>query len=249
MGLAALAAVLAVGSGCAASEGPREKEADRVARVVADAISYPRQSDADGFVRAAHAVSAGRDGRLTVVAKEGVSGHGGDDAIARLTFRVYFPAADEGWDHVPELVRCYRVDFSRYGVKDGFPRSTDCPTRTTWVQVAPAPLRQRTPVGTIDVVRHQLRRAPAVVGADQLRTSILAALPAQPTRTLRPEVRVVVDGHDVGVAVRDESGCLFAARLAGSVQAWVLSPAQAQPGEISCTPDGALARLGTHPPH
>jgi hypothetical protein len=66
--LAGVLALAAVAAGC--SRPPRSAETDRIATVVADAISYPRQSSAAGFARAALATRAGQDGRLRVVAIE-----------------------------------------------------------------------------------------------------------------------------------------------------------------------------------
>jgi hypothetical protein len=42
----------------------------RIAKVVSDAISHPRQDSATGYARAALATRAGQDGRLRVVAIE-----------------------------------------------------------------------------------------------------------------------------------------------------------------------------------
>jgi hypothetical protein len=66
--LAGVLALAAVVAGC--SRPPRSAETDRIATVVADAISYPRQSSAAGFARAALATRAGRSGRLRLVAME-----------------------------------------------------------------------------------------------------------------------------------------------------------------------------------
>jgi hypothetical protein len=184
-----------------------------------------------------------------VVAKEAAAKGKAGERIARLTFRVHLPESSSGWDQVPALTRCYRVDFSTYGVMDGSPRSTDCPVRTSWVEAAPAPPRRVTPVGSIEAVRRVLARAPRAMTVEALRASIERALPAQPAHTLRPTIGVGADGPDLGVALRDDGGCLLAARLDGVVTAWALSPAQAQPGEISCAPASALGRLGTRPPH
>jgi hypothetical protein len=52
----------AVLTGC--STPPGNSETDRIARVVADAISYPRQQSAAGYATAALATRAARDGRL-----------------------------------------------------------------------------------------------------------------------------------------------------------------------------------------
>jgi hypothetical protein len=240
---------VAVAGGCAATDSPREREAHRVAEVVAQAISYPRQDDADGFVRAARAVRAAEDGRLTVVAKEGAAEHALGGRIARLTFRVHLAAVDSGWQQLPEIVRCYRVDFSRYGVMDGSPSLSDCPARTAWVEAAPAPLRRLTPVGSFEAVRKVLEDAPREASPASLQRTLRRALPAQPPGTLPPTVLVGRSGVEVGVAVHDDGGCLLAVRTAGSVLAWTLSPTQAQPGEVSCSAESALGRFGTRPPH
>ena len=61
---------VAIATGCSGALAPGNAETDRVAKVVSDAISYPRQESAAGYARAALATRAGHDGRLRVVAIE-----------------------------------------------------------------------------------------------------------------------------------------------------------------------------------
>jgi hypothetical protein len=62
------ALAFAAAAGCSRAPGnaeapPGNAETDRIAKVVADAIGYPRQDSAAGFARAALATRAGQDGR------------------------------------------------------------------------------------------------------------------------------------------------------------------------------------------
>jgi hypothetical protein len=233
--------------GCGRS-APQQEEADRVARVVGMAISYPRQADGAGYVRAARDTAAGRDGRLTVVELRRIDDT--DEAwAARLTFRVHLPEIERDWGKaIPALTTCYRATFSPAGLVDG-PDRADCPSATTWVAVPPAPRPRQTPVGTVDTVERVLRRASTTAPAAEVRAAVERTMSRRPQGTLPPEVEVAAEGHDLGVAVRDDDGCLLGSRFSGRVAVWVLSPAQAQPGEISCTARSALAQLGTRPPH
>ena len=61
---------VAVAAGCSGALAPGNAETDRIAKVVSDAISYPRQDSAAGYARAALATRAGQAGRLRVVAIE-----------------------------------------------------------------------------------------------------------------------------------------------------------------------------------
>lgn len=61
------AVLLLAGCGSAGLVAPGNDETDRVARVVSDAIAWPRQESAMGYARAAADTTAGQDGRLTVV--------------------------------------------------------------------------------------------------------------------------------------------------------------------------------------
>jgi hypothetical protein len=66
--LAGVVGLAAMAAGCV--RPPRSAETDRIAKVVADAISYPRQDSAARYAGAALAIRAGQDGRLRVVAAE-----------------------------------------------------------------------------------------------------------------------------------------------------------------------------------
>ena len=62
-----LAVLVLAGCGSMFSPAPGNDDTDRVARVVSDAIAWPRRDSAIGYARAAAATTAGEDGRLTVV--------------------------------------------------------------------------------------------------------------------------------------------------------------------------------------
>ena len=239
-----LAAVLVGLAGCAVG-GPSldrdpGRDPDRVAQVVALAIDYPRQDDAEGYARAAADTRAGRDGRLTVV-KVG-EGH--------LVLRVHFDAFEDTsfftfGRQVPAVTACYDVEVGVSGVRD--PERRSCPVGARPVTLPPAPPVMQVPPGADEVVRAALRRRSW--GATAVGSFVRRRLAAPAHDTLAPEVRVAARGADVGVSVRGRNGCLLGSRRSGGVLVWRPSAVQVQPGELSCDATTALDRLGTRPPH
>lgn len=253
--LAALLGLAAVVAGC--SRPPRSDETDRIAKVVADAISYPRQDSAAGFARAALATRAGQDGRLRVVAIEELRADELEDPLARLVFRVHLESSEAGFTKIPAVTHCYEARFSYYGVIDS-PRRIACPKDAA--PIVPPPTepgpRIAIPDGADELVERVLSRASRRPRAEQVRAAVQEGLrgaaPADPAvRGQPPPPEVAVDGADVGVALLepDSRDCLLGARLGGEVMVWRPSRVQMQPGELSCDPETALARLGTRPSH
>src|SRR5215213_1083665 len=135
--LAGVLALAAVVAGC--SRPPRNGETDRIAKVVADAISYPRQSSAAGFARAALATRAGQDGRLRVVAIEELPAddpRDPQDPLARLVFLVHLEASEGEFTTEP-VTACYEARFNYDGIM-GSPRRIACPPGATPVTPPPA---------------------------------------------------------------------------------------------------------------
>lgn len=139
-GLAVIGA-LAACSTAAMSSPPGNAETDRVATIVSDAISFPRQDSANGFALAAMATSAGRSSTLTVVEAEEIQADTIDDALARLVFQVHFDAQGVGtFSSTPAITACSEARFNFYGVIDE-PRRVLCPAGgTAIVPVPTAPL-------------------------------------------------------------------------------------------------------------
>ena len=245
--------LLLVGA-CGALGDPRVDDADRVAQTVADAISYPRQTSADGFARAAAATSSARSGRLAVVEVHDLVSRDAEDPFARLVLRIHYSQSHStgfaffGSSDQPPLDVCYDVELGRYGVV-GSPSRRDCPLRTTPVVVPPAPPVRKIPVGSDEAVSRVLRRLPADVDGERVRAAVVRSLPAAAPHSLEPEVQASTDGTDVGVSVRGEGDCLLGSRIGGQVLVWRPSWEQVQPGELSCDPTTALGRLGVTPPH
>ena len=249
LGLAALAA------GCA--RPPRSDETDRIAKVVADAISYPRQDSAAGYASAALATRAGRYGRLRVVAMEDLPADEAQDPRARLVFLVHLDADESGWTKVPAVTTCYEARFNYYGVI-GSPDRIACPEDPTPIppSTEPGP-RVGIPDGADELVQRVLAGAPrAEPRAEEVSAALLeglrkAAAGAAGGGEGVPPPQVVVDGADIGVALFEPDGraCLLGARVGGQVLVWRPSRVQMQPGELSCDPGTALARQGTRPPH
>jgi hypothetical protein len=230
---------------------PRAAETDRVASIVARAISYPRQDSAAGFARAANATTAARDGRLTVIDLQELEPRDPEDPLARLVFRIRLAGSQAGFSTTPEVTTCYRVEFNRYGVI-GSPDRITCPADAAPASVPPAPAMPEVPVGADKVVDAALRRAATPAVADSVRADILRRLArsgARPSASLPPEVVVTADGDDLGVALTGDGDCLLARRTSGSVEVWYPPSITVQPGELSCSPETALAGLAQAAPH
>lgn len=226
-------------------------ETERVARIVADAISYPRQETAAGFARAANATTAARDGRLTVIELHELEAEDFEDPLARLVFRIHLDESQAGFSTSPGITTCYRVEFSRYGVIDS-PDRVDCPPNSAPASVPPAPAVPDVPVGADKVVHQALTRAATPPVVEQIRADILRGLTpliTDPTATLPPEVGVSADGDDVGLALVGDGDCVLGRRIAGSVEVWYPPSVTVQPGELSCSPETALAGLAMDAPH
>jgi hypothetical protein len=123
MALAAGAVWLA--AACVGPEG--SPETDRIATVVADAISFPRQETAAGYAEAAAATSAGVDGRLTVIDVQELDADELDDPLGRLVFLVHIEGEQGAVFSTEPVTACYRAEFNHYGVI-GEPDRVDCPT-------------------------------------------------------------------------------------------------------------------------
>ncbi len=256
MGLlvAVLLAALVSVSGCGAFFDPRQAEADRVAQVVTDAISFPRQHSAAGYARAAADTTAARDGRLVVVEAREVRGRSREDPTARLAYRIHFPEEPAAgvWDlGSPALTVCYAVELDQDGAL-GPPRRRECPDRTSAVVLPPPPLVMKVPVGSDVALRRSLRGLPSGADDARVRAAVLASLPPAPAGSLAPEVVAATAGADAGVSVRGAAGdCVLGVRFGATGTVLVWRPAQVlmQPGELSCDPGTALHRGGITAPH
>lgn len=243
--VAAGALLLLLGA-CAWSRPAGTGETDRIARVVADAISFPRQRTAAGLVRAASGRSAG----VTVVEARELDARTGEDPLAHLVLRVHLDArpASGFTSGSPAVTACYDAEFNRYGVI-GAPERRTCPVGARAVTVPPAPLTPQVPVGSDAALRSVLGRLPSGSTAKQVASAVRRGLPAAAPRTLDPEVGAVLDGRRVGVSVRGVDDCLLGVRREAGVLVWRPSRVQVQPGELSCDPLTALALDGTRSPH
>jgi hypothetical protein len=110
---------------CSRPEG--SDETDRIATVVADAISFPRQESAAGYADAAAATNAGEDGRLSVIGVEELDAEELEDPLGRLVFLVHLDGEQGAIFSTEPVTACYRAEFNYYGVIDD-PARIDCPT-------------------------------------------------------------------------------------------------------------------------
>jgi hypothetical protein len=249
---------VAVAAGCSGALAPGNAETDRIASVVSDAISHPRQESAAGYARAALATRAGQDGRLRVIEIEELQADERGDPFGRLVFLIHLEGSEAGWTISRPVTACYRAEFGFYGVIGG-PRRMVCPpdpTPITPPSTRPTP-EIAIPDGADEVVEQVLTAAAPTPRADDIRGALGAALSRTSPdtlpgrRPLPPTPQVATDGSDIGVALAepDDHSCLLGARIDGTVLVWRPSRVQVQPGELSCEPGTALARQGMRPPH
>ena len=240
--------------GCGLSRHPGSAETDRIARVVAEAIGYPRQEDAIGLARAAATTRAVTSGELRVVEAQDLPGSGADEVMARLVFWIHLERVQAGGvfeSDEPAVTACYDVEFTHFGPV-GPPRRRECPARTTAVPLPPPAAVRELSSGSDAALRRVVRGLPDELEAVAAAGAVRRALPAAAAGALDPEVTAEVRGGDVGVSVRAENGCLLGSRLGGvggQVLVWRLSRVQRQPGELSCDPATALRGDGLTPPH
>lgn len=232
---------------------------DRQAQTLADAISYPRQSSAEGFGRAALSTNLGRTPAFSVLEARDVPAAEPKDVSAHLVFRIHYEGSESGWTKTDPVTACYSVDFNYYGVVGTADRTT-CPENAVALTWPPAPPAPEVP-GTFDeplkAILTGLPANPTQPGAADALAKGMPALQPDPDTNLTgppPAVSVAVRGTDVGVSYRagdSTSGidCLLGSRLQGNVLVWRPSWIQVQPGELTCDPETALSRQGVKPPH
>jgi hypothetical protein len=229
------------------TDTPGNAETDRIAQVVADAISHPRRETADSLVRAALATEAGQDGRLTVITADDFEANELTDPLARLVLRVQLDGARPGVASDRVITACYDAEFNFYGIIDQ-PRRTDCPSPDPEPIASPptspdgpdatlspdAPARLQ---AALDGLSEAQRTDPAVV---------LATVDALALTDMTPEV--AVGNNAIGVAIGSGDDCLMAL-LAGVVDVWTPPRIYLQPGESGCDAHAAAAGDAQRPPH
>lgn len=252
-GLAGLAVIAAVAS---CSTTPGNADTDRIATVVAEAISFPRQDSAAGLVGAALATKAGKTSSLMVIEMEELAAADLVDPFARLVFRVHRKAQGFGISGTDAITACYESRFSYYGVI-GSPHRINCPKGATAIVPVPLAPQQRIviPAGFDATLAKLLAATSPASSAGDVIASVTGGLPAPGVdrntglEDLSPTVEAAVSGRDVGVSLREhDRSCLLGARIGGQVTVWRPSRVQMQPGELSCDPHTALQLAGTSQP-
>jgi hypothetical protein len=236
VGVATSAIVLMGCPGTSATDPAGNPETDRIARVVADAISYPRRDDADGLVRATLATTAGQDGRITVLAAEDLDAEEPSDPLARLVFRIHVDGTPSGLPAEPPVTACYSAEFNHYGIIDQ-PHRMDCPSGDT-EPIVPPP---RGPAPTLPAdARTRLQAALESLSAAQRiePDAVVAAIGPLDLTDTTPEI--VARRGAIGVAIRSGDDCLLA-RVASRVDVWIPSRVELQPGELGCDAHAAAA--------
>jgi hypothetical protein len=243
-------ALLVAGCGSTGSLAPGNDETDRVARVVSDAIAWPRQESAMGYARAAASTTAGQDGRLTVVEVTELEADDLSTPFGELTFLVHLERSTAGLIETDPVTACYRAQFGFYGVVQA-PSRTRCPDDAAAVKIPVVPSsgpRTEIPDGAERALEVALRRLPPAPRSNELEVDLGQALSLS-ALAQSPALDTAVDGGDIGVSVRGDDDCLLGARTAGKVKVWHLADVQLQPGELTCDPHTALAGWGRDAPH
>lgn len=248
---ALLGAALLLLAGCQddAADLPGNDETDRIAQVVSDAISYPRQETAMDYARAAAETTAGQDGRLAVIDVEELDAGDRTEPFVRLTYRIHLEPQNAGWISDEPVTACYVAELGFEGLADS-PERVSCPQRARPV---PIPPRTPEPVAMVPdgfdrVVRRSLSTTGEMPDTELLRRRIRTALRGATGPPL-PRVDVTADGSDVGLAVSGDDECLLGARVDGEVEVWSPAAVQLQPGELTCDAGTALSQQGQRPPH
>lgn len=235
-------------TGCQSlAESEQSRAASRVVDIVADAVAFPRQTSSQGLVRAIQATSAGASGQVQVIDAEDLHAPSLDDPVARIEVIVHVPESGEGFTHYPAFTACFDLWFGRYGVTDD--RRVDCPAHPTPVPTPPPVRHDAIATGSDESLRRVLEALPAAPSSEVVVSMVRSALPhpeVDPGTGLpnsAPQVRAVVDGGDVGVAVwaADSRTCLVGVNRSGQVSVGRLASEQVAPGEGTCDGQAALA--------
>lgn len=237
--------------------GARTPDTDEQARILAEAISYPRQHTAAGFARAALATRLARGGAFSVLEIRELSPEQPGGTFARLVIRIHHEAHDGGWTRTEAVTACYRMDFDDHGIV-GAPEEITCPEGATPTTPPPVP-RWEIPDGAQDALRSVLAGLPRQPREGRVRAALERELPAPPVDPQTglagrpPRLDAVVRGGEVGVAVAAGQGegadCLLGARTGGTVLVWWPPRVVVQPGELGCHAATALTEQSRHSPH
>jgi hypothetical protein len=242
------ATVLLASCGVLAGSPPGDEETDRQSQTLADAISYPRQENAAGFARAALATTLGKTPSFSVLEATDLPHTATTDPMAHLVWRIHREAYHGPYRDDPELNACYAVDFNYYGASSG-PTRIACPAAA--VPITPPPLPKRDiPASYAPALKAVLGKLPDRLSEDDVRAAVAAGLPkpeVDPETGLAnvpPQVTVVVQGADVGVALLAHTGpeskdCMLGRRVDGAVTVWSLNQRDLNM-ETPCTTRTAL---------
>ncbi|WP_155372507.1 hypothetical protein [Catellatospora vulcania] len=165
-----------------------------------------------------------------------------------LIVRVVGHGADHDFygmeENAVDLPFCFRLQFTGMHVGHD-PELVSCPAKPA---IAYPPLPAPASFPAQDAVEEVFAKVPADVAAARQALQRLKV-------DQRLEIDVAADAAAVGVALRargpfgERAGCMLIRAERGVVEAWTLSRAQDQPGELGCTAAEALGRQGNRPPH
>ncbi|MGN6724274.1 MAG: hypothetical protein ACTHJM_16820 [Marmoricola sp.] len=238
---------LAVGlSGCASSH---DTGTDRQAHIIALAMSYPRQSDANGLARAALALWRGAPNQLAILESTDLSPSTASQPAARVVIRIHVPMTENtgfGDASQPAHDACYRLDFLMPSSSlQGEPQRIDCPPGARPITLPPAPPEPHLPADASTRLARSLETLPE---HPSLIEAITALRRSFPSMDVRVSAEVVGDRVAVaaGIAHLNDVECVVALRTGHHVEAIYPDPRTLMPGESGCVADQAIHPITTH---
>jgi hypothetical protein len=240
-----MATILCLGLiGCAGAspeQRAREDARQQVDTVYASIMGHPRIWPAEALGR--RVVEAG----FELLAIDGVES-GTDGPGVTMIVRVVGRAVNQGvlgTEHGDvDVPVCFRLRFAKLHVAIE-PEVVECPDTPP---VTYPPLPSPPPLPERDAVIEAL---------DGVRIDAAAVRAALKALDLDERLRIDVQAGDgaVGVGLRSfgpfnqRHACMLIRVAPDGVEVWHLSPAQDQPGELSCGGREAIVRAGARPPH
>lgn len=248
-----LAGAVLLTSGCSpqvrAGDSGDSAGRDEIGAIVQDIAgirSQDIQEYARAFVERTAARSYGQPIELI-----GITPEQADDLLdpigeLRLSYQPWFDPEYTSEEELPP--RCFAVTFDNYGPVGewsgyAFVRGIGCPADAA--VVTPEPDTRPILVVPDDARDVAVAVLTELAGSTPAADDVAAAIASRMTvpsgdREVLAEVRVVVDGESIGVAMGDASRCMMAARVDAAVFDVHLTEPQLQPGELGCRPETPL---------
>jgi hypothetical protein len=232
-----------------ACESTDDAHADRQAGIIATAMSYPRQADANGLARAALALWRGQPNELSILEAMDLHPSSNTEPAARVVIRIHVAAHTStgfGDASSPAHDDCYRLDFLMPSSSEvGGPVRIDCPPGAPALDIPPAPPEPHLPTDAQARMAKILHGLPLHPSTSQVIASLRIAFPSHAV-----EVSAEVIGDRVAVAAGithlSDVECVVALRTGARGEAIYPDPRTLMPGEDGCRADVAIHPVTTH---